>query len=83
MFLLLGFTGYASYSLFTFGLSQIRGCNAGLVEISIPGRYKGCNPDKPATAQSSSTSAVSIAKTATGSATGTAFEQQLNKWLGI
>ena len=36
----------AGYIFVAYGWSQLRGCNASLVDITWPGRYKGCKPDK-------------------------------------
>ena len=38
---------FAGYTLFVYGLSQVRGCNAGLLDVLWPGRYTGCHPDGP------------------------------------
>lgn len=35
------------YWLGTYGLSQLRSCNAGLVDLLVPGRSPKCNPDAP------------------------------------
>lgn len=40
-----GGVAFFGYWLFAYGLSQVRGCNAGFLEIVWPGSYKGCNPD--------------------------------------
>lgn len=36
---------FVGYSLLAYGWSQVRGCNAGLFSLIVPGRFKGCNPD--------------------------------------
>ncbi len=57
-----GFAGLiilGGYSVFTFGWSQLHGCNAGFVDLVWPGRYKGCKPDKAPAKSSGSSSASS------------------------
>ena len=36
---------FFGYQVGAYGLSQVRGCNAGFVDILIPGKFKGCMPD--------------------------------------
>lgn len=36
---------FFGYQVGAYGLSQVRGCNAGFVEILIPGKFTGCKPD--------------------------------------
>ena len=36
---------FAGYTLLAYGFSQLRGCNAGFIDLVIPGRYSTCNPD--------------------------------------
>lgn len=47
---------WAGYTVLVFGWSQVRGCNAGLFSLVIPGKFTGCNPDAPATSSPSGTS---------------------------
>lgn len=37
---------WVGYTVLTYGWSQIRGCNAGLFSLIIPGKFTGCNPDR-------------------------------------
>lgn len=39
---------FIGYTLMAYGWSQIRGSNAGLFDITWPGRFKGANPDTAA-----------------------------------
>lgn len=36
---------FAGYTLLVYGLSQVGGCNAGLLDLVWPGRFGGCNAD--------------------------------------
>ena len=40
---------WMGYSLFAYGFSQLRGCNASWKEISWPGKFQGCKPDPKTT----------------------------------
>lgn len=53
---------FAGYTLLSYGWSQLRGCNTGLIGVVWPGKYNGCVPDganegSPATPNASPTSA--------------------------
>ena len=41
---------WMGYTLLTWGVATVRGCNVTFMEVAWPGKYVGCDPDAPGTA---------------------------------
>lgn len=40
---------WTGYWLLAYGVATVRSCNVKLLDIALPGHYKGCNPDPSST----------------------------------
>lgn len=66
MIAIAGGVTFLGYWLFCYGLSQVRGCNAGMIALVWPGRFSGCDPDTGGGQKSSSGGAVNNGKCGAG-----------------
>ena len=74
---------FMGYWIGAYGWSQIRGCNAGIVDLIIPGRYKGCAPDGQGAAGGAPVGPGPNPATASGCAPGQRWCQKLGTCLPV